>query len=310
MTEQEQKRRFQSAVAHRLASLQGDPRLAARIIAQSKGERPIMKRKIGFSLVLAMLLMLAASAALALGLVFSPRYDAARLAGQALESRYGITAPMMTLFSREVAENADGSATVTYAPVEESNRYEGNPFGVYTVTIRDGQAEASWSLDGMDTSGGLEAKAWGAEQLGLMLSDFSGTMAYLNNHSEAYRDALSAAARPTPPMTPEEYEALREQNRQRALEAAKLTPDQAKEVAVSALMQEYGLTSEQAGRFCHYDDETTYQMKGDRPTASLFFHLDPDGEDNAQSGIYVVEVCLTDGVVEDVLYDSGLAANP
>lgn len=310
MTEQEQKRLFQSAVKHRLASLQGDPRLAARIIAQSKGERPIMKRKIGFSLALALLLLLAASTALALGLAFSPRYDAARLANQALESRYGITAPMMTLFTREVTENADGSATVTYSPVEESNRYDGNPFGVYTVTIREGQAEASWSLDGTDTSGGLDAKAWGSEQLNQLLSDFSGTMNTLSSRSEAYRATLFADAHPTPPMTPEECEALREQNRQRAQEAAAITPDQAKAIAVSALMQEYGLTAEQTGRFYLYDDEITYRMEGDRPTAALFFHLDPYGEDDAQSGIYVVEVCLTDGVIEDIMYDSGLAANP
>lgn len=308
MTEQEQRRWFQGAVDARLSALQGDPRLAARIIAQAKDAKPV-RRKRWASLAFAALLLLTASTALALGLAFSPRYDAARLADEALAAQYGVTDRMMTLFSREIAEHDDGSATVTYAPVEEVLRYDGNPLGVYTVSIRRGKAEASWTLDGVDTSGGLDAKAWGAAQLEQMLTDYDTVMEHLFSHADAYRASLSAHAGETPPLSEQEYEVLSAQNRQRVEEAATLTLAEAKALASAALLSEYGFTAQQAQSLVLYDDESTYQIDAGRPTVSLFYHLSLGGEDAQKDGIYVVTVNMESGEIEDIFYDSGLAAN-
>lgn len=307
MTEQEQKLWFQDAVNQRLSALQGDPLLASRIIARSEGAKP-MKRKLWASLAFAALLALAVSTALALGLAFSPRYDAAKLANEALQAQYGLTARMMTLFSREITENADGSTTIIYAPIEKALRYDGNPFGIYTVSIRRGKAEAAWSLDSADTSGGLDAKAWGSAQLEQMITDYDTVMNHLWNHSEAYRASLSERVSETPPLSEQEYEALAAQNRQRVEEAAILTLDQAKELAIAALASEYDLPAQQAEGFALYDDETDYQIDAGRPTVSLFYHLSLSGEDAQKNGIYVVTVNMVDGEIEDILYDSGLAA--
>lgn len=109
-------------------------------------------------LVLAVALLLIAATALAVGLIFSPRYDASKLANEAMLNQYGISAKMMTVFHREATHNDDESITVSYASVEGVQQ-----LGVYTVTVKDGKAEAVWSHDGEDTSGGLEAAAWGRE---------------------------------------------------------------------------------------------------------------------------------------------------
>ena len=81
---------YENAIDHRLSGLQGDPWLAQRITAISKGEPPIMKKRLLMSLVLSIAAILVAATALAAGLLFSPRYDASKLANEAMLNKYGI----------------------------------------------------------------------------------------------------------------------------------------------------------------------------------------------------------------------------
>ena len=69
---------------------------------------------------------------------------------------------LASFFSSEVDEKNDGEATVVF-----SGTYA--VLGDYTVDIRDGRADASWSFEGRDTSGMFDAEAWGLEQLQEML---------------------------------------------------------------------------------------------------------------------------------------------
>ena len=310
MKESEQKKTFQEIVDHRLCSLKGNPFLAQRIIAESKGEQPIMKKKISVGLVLTIAIMLIAAAALAAGLMFSPRYDAAKLANEALLSKYGITDKMMTIFHREVTQGADGNSTVTYTSVEGILDNSENLVGVYTVTVKDGHADAVWSHDGQDTSGGLKAKAWGSEQLKMMVTDYGTVMTYLMNESSAHPVAAHAGSPAvTPPAFTYENEQKAAENKKKVGSAAKLTLAMAKENALLAFESEYDLSSSQIQLLEVFDGEETYQVKNGRPLVSLYYHLSQGNEWMEKDGIYVVTVNMETGEIEDMLYDSGLAAN-
>ena len=63
MKDNEQRMLFRDAADHRLSGLQGDSLLAQRIIAESKGELPEMKKKTSMRLVLAIAAILVAATA-------------------------------------------------------------------------------------------------------------------------------------------------------------------------------------------------------------------------------------------------------
>ena len=99
--------------------------------------------------------VLISSVALAAGIIRSHRYDAKRLAQQALSDTYGLTREMDAFFAWETTENGD-ETVVTLTPVDGYM----DRLGVYTVTIRGGEATARWSNDGKAADG-----AWDAQQL-------------------------------------------------------------------------------------------------------------------------------------------------
>lgn len=303
MREDEQRQRVRAAIDHRLSSLEGDPWLARRIVAKSKGEKPVMKKKTSLGLALAMALLLIAATALAVGLMFSPRYEASKLANAALLNQYGIDEKLMTLFYRETTQGEDGSATVTYTPVEASAR-----LGVYTVTVKDGKARALWSHDGADTSGGLQAAAWGKEQVEMLVTDYTTVMRYLMDSGAAPTPGPDAPAA-TPPRSEEEYQTAVAQNKEKVLSAAKIALDEAQEKALLALVGEYGLTGEQEALLQIYEGEETYRLEEGRPTVSFYYYLTQGDAWMEKDGIYVVKVNLVTGEIEDILYDSALAGN-
>lgn len=263
-----------------------------------------MKKKISMGLVLAITTILIFATALAAGLMFSPRYDASKLANEAMLNKYGISAKLMTVFHREATQNDDGSITVTYASVEGVQQ-----LGVYTVTVKDGKAEAAWSHDGADTSGGLEAKAWGAEQVEMLVTDYTTVMRYLLDSANPPMIADPDGPSTTPPMSEEEYHKAVAENKEKVLSASKITLTQAKESAVKALEGEYELTRDQVALLQIFDDEETYLLKDGKPTVSFYYHLSQGEEWVEKDGIYVVKVNLETGVIEDIIYDSALAGN-
>ena len=86
----------------------------------------------------ALVLALIAAAAVAAGLTRSARYDAKRLAYQALEEKYGFTTDMESFFTC-TAEEKDGQTVVTYRANKDVGDFAWK-LGDYTVTIRNGQA--------------------------------------------------------------------------------------------------------------------------------------------------------------------------
>lgn len=114
--------------------------------------------KRGAFIAAALVLALIAAAAVAAGLTRSARYDAKRLAYQALEEKYGFTTDMESFFTC-TAEEKDGQTVVTYRANKDVGDFAWK-LGDYTVTIRNGQAEASWSNDGEAVGDDFSSDVW------------------------------------------------------------------------------------------------------------------------------------------------------
>lgn len=294
--------------------------LAVCRAAENGGQR-VMKKKMTLSLAMVLIMVLLATGALAaVKLLFSPRYDALQLADQALLEKYGVTEEMQPALHHSMTET-DGAIIVTYEMMEAVIMQE-NRFGVYTVTVRDGQAEAVWSMDGMETRGGLEAPAWGAEQLLMFVQEGTRVMAYMESHG-MLRNAPMVT--PAPSGRPDQWE----QDKQTALSMARITLEEAAAIGREAVAMRYGLTDQQTAlllRYADYDehafhDESTYEIVEGRPLVNLFFHLTQNpghmredgyyepGEWTEKDGVYVVTINLLDGAVEDIFYDTCLMGN-
>ena len=114
--------------------------------------------KRGAFIAAALVLALITAAAVAAGLTRSARYDAKRLAYQALEEEYGFTTDMESFFTC-TAEEKDGQTVVTYRANKDVGDFAWK-LGDYTVTIRNGQAEASWSNDGEAVGDDFSSDVW------------------------------------------------------------------------------------------------------------------------------------------------------
>lgn len=321
------KHEFQKLVDQNLSSLVWDERSRARVWhAIGKEERPVKKISTTFILVAAILCI--SVAALATGLLFSPRYEAGKAANHAMEEQYGITADLLSLFRREVTEHGDGTATVTYsAPVED---FPAEQMGSYIVQVNGSKASVSWSNEGKDTSGGLLAEAFGPEQLRLLSCDYANTMQQL---LEAGVIAPKASAGPTPNLQLQESEIVWTEDHQAAadvaLDMARLADEKrlaelsqaetmgrisiqtASEMAKEAVCQEYELSAAQQKHLTYEPDSTYAVFDGSQPMVSMLFWLwqREDGPFSEKDGQYWVTINLNSGIIEEILYDAGLAGN-
>ena len=128
---------------------------------EEKPMRARPKRMVWLAAALALALF--AAVAVAAGLTRSSGYDAKRLAHQALEKKYGFTQEMDSFFICAVEEK-DGQTVVTYRANEDVGDFAWK-LGDYTVTIRNGQAEASWSNDGEAVGDDFSSDVWDAALL-------------------------------------------------------------------------------------------------------------------------------------------------
>lgn len=316
--------RVADALNRRLSALHSSPALDAKIRRRiALEEEPNMKKKLSLSLALALALILASVSAVAAGIAFSRQTDASLLAEQALEKAYSVTPAMLGgYFTKTVDEKDDGSTVVSYGGME-ALRYV---LGEYTVTVRNGQAAAVWSHDGESTAGGLDSEAWGAEQLGAM-------MAWDNAHhnvSGYWSKAVEIASRHGAPTsfaastpTQAELEVLAAQyaaDEAAARAAAKLTEAEMIALAQQAAAAAYGLTPEQIRLMtCPQDIEEYYyyHLHDGRPVYSVWLYLTQRPSENPEvfpeftekDGIYVVDVNVETGVIEQLLYDPPLGGN-
>ena len=108
------------------------------------------------------------------------------------------------------------------------------------------------------------------------------------------------------------------ENEARLVEIAKaekegsMTVEEAVKSAKEAIVQEYKLTDAQAKKLTYEADQTTYvTYQEGQPLVHLMFWLwqEDEGPFTEKDGQYWVTINLQTGVIEDILYDAGLAGN-
>ena len=303
-----------------------------------------MKKKLSVGLVFAIVLVLLTVAALAAGLLISPRVSASRTADIALKDQYGITEEMQTFFYREDEPLEDGSFRVTYTGVYGLDYV----LGTYTALVKDGKAEVSWSREGADVSGGYEADAWGAEQLKQMMTDAAKdnklsytqkAAAIAEKHTGQEYDIPSETPETVPDDLPEDHELTqedidrlnqRETEKNSALEARKLSEDEMIAIGREFIISSYGLNEEQISRLELYTNRGPtmellaligitevpeqnpnewYETINGAPCFEVEYLLYSEGGDENRTekdGYYIVYVNVETGAIEQFEYNSAL----
>lgn len=314
---------FKELVDRDLSGLEWDERKRLRVLhAISEEERP-MKKKISFTAILVAAILCLTVTAVAAGLVFSRKVNDLTLARQEMEKAYGITPTMLGSYFSEMVEQGSDETVVTYWNNNEMNAV----LGEYTVTVKDGKATAHWDRDGEDTSGGFKADTWGIDQLNAMVEwekehhDVSGYYPQAKAIA-AKREAKASSQKELFDKGKEDATKHQEEYEQQARAAAKLTEEEMIGIARQALVSVYGLTDEQMAML-ETDEEirenSCYWMLDGKPVYDVWFWLlqdkteydDPSvfPEFTEKDGIYIVDVNVETGVIEDIYYESGMGGN-
>ena len=309
MKDMELQKRIENAVDTTLASLNPSVRQCDLLIENIKGgKKSIMGKKVSAMLVLAIVLMLLTATALAAGIIFAKRVPATEIADQALLKTYGITAQMQAMFMRKIAEGEGGTIVVTY----EGREHLAYVLGKYTVIV-DGQTvkNISWSHDGEDTSGGLEASAWGKDQLDeiLRIDPETGKQAELRTF-DPYIEKINREHG-------FDYEAYWEENGdkkyevvldkegiQKAKERQAFSAHDFVQIAKEAVGVRYHLTPQQISLMSiDVDENSAYVLlDGTLCYRCWIFVGELSSEETEQDGTYTVYLNLETGVVEDIVF--------
>ena len=309
MKDMELQKRIENAVDTTLASLNPSARECDLLIENIKGgKKSVMGKKVSAMLVLAIVLMLLTATALAAGIIFAKRVPATEIADQALLKTYGITARMQSLFTRKTAEGEGGTTVVTYEGIE----HLAYVLGKYTVIV-DGQTvkSISWSHDGEDMSGGLEASAWGKDQLDeiLRIDPETGEVAQLLTFNP-YIDRINRAhgfdyqAYWKENMDEKHEIVLEGGDIEKAKEKQAFSAHEFVQIAKEAVGVRYHLTPQQISLMSiNVDENWAYVLlDGTLCYCCQIFVGELSELETEQDGTYTVYVNLETGVVEDIQF--------
>ena len=320
------KETLQAAMDRRLSFLDELPSCRPALMQRiAQEEAPVMKRKISVGLVFALVLVSLSVIALATGLILSPRVSAARAADLALAEKYGITDELQSFFGREEEELPDGTVKVTYFGAGSLEA----TLGTYTVLVKDGKADISWSLEGKNTAGGYEAEAWGAEQLKQMAEDSHDEKlkaAFMDKSFEVYKqlhpDDEEVPVEAPDPETFEEYHARREGEKSSALDATKLSEEDMIAIGREFILSTYSLTDSEVERLELYtnsyeteDANHWYETVNGKPCFLVEYLLDEEGVTEEMlndpnyyrmNAYFKVFVNVETGVIEQYEFSNGL----
>lgn len=241
----------------------------------------------------ALVLVLAAAVAVAAGLTRSAKYDAKLLAHQALEEKYGFTRDMDSFFTCSV-EEADGQTVVTYCANADIGDFAWK-LGDYTVTIRDGKAEASWSNDGEAVSGDFSSDVWDTALLAQGIARRKAGEEWYEITGETLEtgESLSGAEKTTPEVSAAGESAVQPGE-------GMLAEQEALDLARQALEGDGGISAEALN-----DPENELyavcQKEEGKTVWNVWFH--------SAEGISVVTLDAADGTILDVIVDTGMAGN-
>lgn len=241
----------------------------------------------------ALILVLAAAVAVAAGLTRSAKYDAKLLAHQALEEKYGFTRDMDSFFRCTVEEKA-GETVVTYSADEDVGDFAWK-LGDYTVTIRDGKAEASWSNDGEAVGGDFSSDVWDTALLARGIERRKAGEEWYEITGETLEtgESLSSAEKTTPEVSAAGESAVQPGE-------GMLAEQEALDLARQALEGDGGISAEALN-----DPENELyavcQKEEGKTVWNVWFH--------SAEGISVVTLDAADGTILDVIVDTGMAGN-
>ena len=241
----------------------------------------------------ALILVLAAAVAVAAGLTRSAKYDAKLLAHQALEEKYGFTRDMDSFFTCSV-EEADGQTVVTYRANADIGDFAWK-LGDYTVTIRDGKAEASWSNDGEAVGGDFSSDVWDTALLARGIERRKAGEEWYEITGETLEtgESLSGAEKTTPEVSVAGESAVQPGE-------GMLAEQEALDLARQALEGDGGISTEALN-----DPENELyavcQKEEGKTVWNVWFH--------SAEGISVVTLDAADGTILDVIVDTGMAGN-
>ena len=241
----------------------------------------------------ALVLVLAAAVAVAAGLTRSAKYDAKLLAHQALEEKYGFTRDMDSFFRCTVEEKA-GETVVTYSADEDVGDFAWK-LGDYTVTIRDGKAEASWSNDGEAVGGDFSSDVWNTALLARGIARRKAGEEWYEITGETLEtgESLSGAEKTTPEVSAAGESAVQPGE-------GMLSEQEALDLARQALEGDGGISAEALN-----DPENELyavcQKEEGKTVWNVWFH--------SAEGISVVTLDAADGTILDVIVDTGMAGN-
>lgn len=241
----------------------------------------------------ALVLVLAAAVAVAAGLTRSAKYDAKLLAHQALEEKYGFTRDMDSFFTCSV-EEADGQTVVTYRANADIGDFAWK-LGDYTVTIRGGKAEASWSNDGEAVGGDFSSDVWDTALLARGIARRKAGEEWYEITGETLEtgESLSGAEKTTPEVSAAGESAVQPGE-------GMLAEQEALDLARQALEGDGGISAEALND----PENVTYAVcrKEEGKTVwNVWFH--------SAEGISVVTLDAADGTILDVIIDTGMAGN-
>lgn len=241
----------------------------------------------------ALVLVLAAAVAVAAGLTRSAKYDAKLLAHQALEEKYGFTRDMDSFFTCSV-EEADGQTVVTYRANADIGDFAWK-LGDYTVTIRGGKAEASWSNDGEAVGGDFSSDVWDTALLARGIERRKAGEEWYEITGETLEtgESLSGAEKTTPEVSAAGESAVQPGE-------GMLAEQEALDLARQALEGDGGISAEALN-----DPENELyavcQKEDGKTVWNVWFHT--------AEGICVVTLDAADGTILDVIIDTGMAGN-
>ena len=241
----------------------------------------------------ALVLVLAAAVAVAAGLTRSAKYDAKLLAHHALEEKYGFTRDMDSFFTCSV-EEADGQTVVTYRANADIGDFAWK-LGDYIVTIRDGKAEASWSNDGEAVGGDFSSDVWDTALLAQGIARRKAGEEWYEITGETLEtgESLSGAEKTTPEVSAAGESAVQPGE-------GMLAEQEALDLARQALEGDGGISAEALN-----DPENELyavcQKEEGKTVWNVWFH--------SAEGISVVTLDAADGMILDVIVDTGMAGN-
>ena len=251
--------RFRRDADTLLSGLQWRPEDARAVLDKTKGGRPVMKKKLRLSALVAAALVLMTAVGLAIGLNVSAKYSTTQTARQAVMDKYGLNIEMMKLFNETTTE-ADGVTTVrfyTYTSVFTDEE----KMGEYTATVGGaGGTTASWSHDDADPqtweNGDLLSPVWGAPQLEQMLSRYQIYLEWFHDDSihtlpyeeqvRRYEEMSAQVAPIVVPLAPEKPEVVDEAAELNEYEMGPINR------AADVLKAAYGLTDDMLALFKPY----------------------------------------------------------